>query len=426
MAANRERLNRRGVLTAVLLSASLLASCAAFASHDEYGAYRRARLATDERDRLIAMQEYAEHHPDGQWIAEIQGMRAAREDELWVRSASTREGLEWYLQVYPDGQYVAQARPRLAALQHVANTAADQAQAQRDLRERQAAEAAEARRTWVTRAVQYWTRTMVGLNGYGRSLGRIARSNPDFAQAFGREPAPVCAHNEYCIKHYGQLYHIPIPGATRVDNHIDVYLRISMDGGRVERAEILMPDKGFSRWYEMENRTLVTDEDPTQRFEAINWALERIQPIIVEVARGARQVDLIPDPVQPLQVHQEGQDTDTAPIAPDEAPTEAEAPPAEEPPAETPVETPAEEAPEGSDEPDEFDALLSQASGADAEGETETEPEAAAVEAETETLVLPIGLIAYEYRGLRITVLAAGAEDYGQAHDGIIIERIRD
>ncbi len=435
MAAKRETTKSDAVLRgsarpralagiAMFLCASMLAGCAAFVSHDEYGTYRRARLGTDERDRLLAMQEYVSNHPDGQWIAEVQSMRAEREDDLWVRSAATREGLEWYLQVYPDGRYVDQARPRLAALQHVANTAEDQAQAERELRERQAAEAAEARRTWVTRAVQYWTRTMVGLNGYGRPLGRIARANADFAQAFGREPAPVCVRNQYCIKHYGQLYHIPIPGATRVDRHIDVYLRLVMDAGRVERAEILMPDKGFSRWFEMENRELIMDEDPTQRFEAINWALERIQPIIEEVARGAQQVDLIPDPIPPLQVQGDDGDTEAAPIAPDEAPAEPTTPPPADPP---PADAAGEDAAGEDAAGDEFNALLNQAAGGD---ETEPAPEPdegqAALEVETETLVVPIGLIAYRYRNLRITVLAAGAEDYGEAYDGIIIERVRD
>ena len=100
---------------AVVLGAVLLTSCAVVATHEEYGAYRRIRLAEDERDRLIALQRYAEHHADGQWIEEVREARAEREGELWARSHSSRAGLEWYLRVYPDGQYVEQARPRLAA-----------------------------------------------------------------------------------------------------------------------------------------------------------------------------------------------------------------------------------------------------------------------------------------------------------------------
>ena len=399
---------RKSFVTGILVLATALAGCAAFASHDEYGRYRTVRTASEERDRLIAMQEYVEHHPQGSWIAEVQAMRAESEDQIWISSSSTREGLEWYLQIYPDGRYVDQARPRLAALDHVANTAAEQAQAELALRAQQREAAAAARRTWVTRAVQYWTRTMVGLNGYGRSLRNVARGNADFAQAFGAPPAPVCVQNEYCIKHYGQLYHIPVPGSTRIDNHIDVYLRITMDEGRVERAEILLPDHGFSRWFEMENGEVINDADETARFRAINWALERIQPIIEEVATGAQQIDVIPDPPEPLQVHQEAADTDEAPLAPgDEAPAEA-----------TPA--PAAEGGEGEGGSD-FSDLLDQAAG----GEEQETPDPAQ-QVEAEEIVLPIGLIAYSYRGLQITVLGAGADDYGQAFDGVVIERTTD
>ncbi|MCB9591530.1 MAG: hypothetical protein H6719_02250 [Sandaracinaceae bacterium] len=400
-------------LVSFFVSVGLLTGCSVFASHDEYGAYRRVRLAHDERDRLIAAQQYVEHNPTGTWIAEVQQIRADHEEELWARSSSTREGLEWYLQVYPDGRYIDLARPRLEGFQHVEDTAAQQAAAERELRERQRQEAAEARRTWVTRAVQYWTRTMVGLTGYGRSLRRIAGSNPDFAQAFGRPPEPVCAQDEYCVKHYGQLYHIPIPGSTRIDRRVDVYLRLTMDHGNLERAEIILPDKGFSRWFEMEHAQVVTDEDPQQRFEAINWALERIQPVILEVAQGAQQVDVIPDPVLPLQVHQHAGDSDAAPTAPDEEPDAQ--------PAQPQPQTP----PQGDgQQPNEFDQLLNEAAGADATNPpppTETTPQDTEVE-----LVLPIGLIAYRFRNLQITVLAAGDEDYGEAFDGVIIERVRD
>lgn len=412
---------RRRVISGILAGAMALVGCSTFASHDEYGRYRRVRMADEERDRLIALQQYAEHHPSGRWIAEVQAARSEREDELWARSASTREGLEWYLTVYPDGRYVEQARPRLAALQHVENTAEQQRESERELRQQQRQQAAEARRTWVTRAVQYWTRTMVGLRGYGRSLRRIAQSNPEFAQAFGRPPAPVCAQDQYCLKHYGQLYHIPVPGATRLDRRVDVYLRLSMEDGDLERAEILLPGKGFSRWFEMENTQIVTDEDPQQRTEAINWALDRIIPIIQEVATGAREMDaVIPDPFEPLQQRAEGDDTDEAPLAPDEEP-----PPEAEPPAQAEGEGQTEgEAQEAEGEGGALDELLEQAAGPDP-AETDPVEQPQTEPAEAETMIIPIGLMGWTYNGLQITVVAASPDDYGEAYDGVIIERIR-
>lgn len=388
---------RRRAVTGILLAAATLAGCASFASHEEYGRYRAVRLATDERDRMIAMQQYVEHHSDGIWAVEIQAQRGEREEEVWARSAASREGLEWYLQVYPEGRYVDQARPRLDALQHVQNTAEQQAAAERELHAQQREQAAEERRVWVTRAVQFWTRTLVGLNGFGSPIGTIARSNPEFARAFGQAPEPTCTPS-YCIKHYGQLYHIPVPGSTRIDRSIDVYLRLVLTNGRVRRAEILLPNSGFSRWYEMENREVITDEDPQQRYTAINWALERIQPVILEVARNAQQIDIVPDPVGRLEVQSSAQES--APPPPDEA-----APPPSDNPAQP--RTPAEQ---GS-----LDALLDEAGGAEQQQQQQQR-------VETETTVFPIHLVAYLYNNLRVSVFAAGEGDYGEAYDGVVIE----
>lgn len=402
-------------LAGVVLSTGVLtSSCATVATHDEYGRYRAVRMAGTERDRMIAMQQYAEHHPSGFWAEQIQSERDEREETVWSQSSSTREGLEWYLQVYPDGQYVEQARPRLAALQQVADTQQEQRQAQLDLDEQRRQEAAEARRTWVTRAVQYWTRTLLTLRNFGSSMGRIARSNEDFSRAFGQAPAPQCTP-EFCIKHYGQLYHIPVPGATRIDRHIDVYLRLVLDRGRMRRAEILLPNKGFSRWYEMENQTVVTDEDPEQRMTAINWALDRIQPIIQEVAANAEQFDYIPEPIPPLQITEDAADTEAAPTAPDEAP-------AQSPEGGNPADFGSQ--PEGGDEGgdgNDLDSLLEAAGGGDPNAQPDPQPQPEVAPAIN--IVLPIGLMSFRIRNLRVVVFGAGAEDYEQGFDGIIIER---
>ncbi len=400
-----------GLLASITLA---LTGCATVATHEEYGRYRAVRLAGTDRDRMIAMQEYIEAHPDGYWSQEIGAERDEREETVWNQSNTTREGLEWYLQLYPSGQFVEQARPRLAALQQVQSTEDEQAQRQRELDAQRRADAAEQRRTWVTRAVQYWTRTMLELRNFGSSMGRIARSNEDFSRAFGQQPEPVCTP-AYCIKHYGQLYHIPVPGATRIDRHIDVYLRLVLDRGRLRRAEILLPNKGFSRWYEMENQTVVTDEDPEQRTTAINWALDRIQPIIQAVAPNAEQFDLVPEPVSPLELQGDTQDSEAAPAAPDEA-----APP-------TPGDNPADfgTPPAGGDtggDPNSLDSLLDAAGGGEEEGDPQPTPPPQEVQPAV-NIVMPIALFAYRIGGLRVIAFGAGEEDYEQGYDGIIIER---
>lgn len=387
----RTSLSLAPILASLVLTA--LAGCSTFATHDEYGAYRAVRRAASDRDRLIAAQQYVERHPGGIWLEEVQAERRRHEESVWENGNSTREGLEWYLQVYPDGQYVEQARPRLAALQTVSSTREQQEARQDELDEQRRREAAEQQRTWVTRAVQFWTRTLLGIRNYGSSIQRVGQANPDFGRAFGEGPAPSCEPNVYCIKHYGQLYHIPVPGATRIDRHIDVYLRLLMDRGRLERVELVLPNKGFSRWYEMENRTVVTDEDPDQRNAAINWALERIQPLVEQVATGAQRVDFIPDSLSPLQVRGEAADTDQAPTSPQKQ--------------------------DGS-----IDDLLDGAMGGNQQEGQQPPPDALPPEP-TETLVLPIGLLSWQYRNLRVVIFAASPDDYEQGYDGIFIERIR-
>lgn len=378
----------------------LLAGCAVVSTHEEYSAYRAVRRATSDRALLTAAQQYVRSHPDGYFVEEVQALRRAREDDVWASNNDSREGLEWYLEVYPDGRYVDQARPRLAALQTVSQGRQEEAQAREQLEQERRRQAEEARRTWVTRAMQFWTRTLLGVRNYGSSIQRVVSANQDFNRAFGQAPAPQCTP-EYCIKHYGQIYHIPVPGATRIDRTIDVYLRLSFERGCMERAELVLLNKGFSRWYEMENRTVVTDEDPDQRQMAINWALDRIQPVIEEIARGARRIDFVPESLTPLQVH--GQSTGDAPSSPDEA--------------QPPVVQPAQKQ-------EDLDELLSGVVNEPDEPPAEPEP-TPVVEEPVETMVLPIGLLSWEYRNLRVVVFAASPDDYEQGYDGIFIERIR-
>lgn len=396
-------MRRTSLLLTLVIAA--LAGCSTFATHEEYGAYRAVRLASSDRDRLIAAQQYVERHPGGYWIEEVQAERRRHEDSVWENGNSTREGLEWYLQVYPDGRYVDQARPRLAALQTVSNRIEQEEERREQLEEERRRQIAEQRRTWVTQAVQFWTRTLLGVRNYGSSITRVAQANPDFGRAFGEGPAPSCEAGAYCIKHYGQLYHIPVPGATRIDRNIDLYLRLLMNRSRLERAELILPNKGFSRWYEMENRTVVTDEDPDQRNTAINWALERVQPVVEEVCQGAQRIDFIPEPLSPLQVR--GASTEEAPQAPESSP-----------------------APAGGarKQQESIDDLLDDAVGDEQTQPppTETTPPPQLTPEPAETLVLPVGLLAWQCRNLRVVVFAASADDYEQGYDGLFIERIRD
>jgi hypothetical protein len=400
---------RRSILVASVLA---LSGCAVFATHDEYAAYRAVRLARSEDERLVAASAFAQNHATSGLAPEVVPQYWAQEDSVWVSGNATRDGLERYLSLYPTGQYVELARARLAAVTtvetHVAVEETHTTEAVHATAEQLAAE----RRQWVSRAATFWMRTLLGIRNYGQPIASVARANPEFSTAFGQEPAPVCTPT-HCLKHYHSHYAIPVPGATRIERDMHMFLRLRMDArGRVERVEVLMPNKGFSRWYEMENRTLVTDEDPEQRQQAIEWALGRLEPIITELGAGGHTVDVIPEPIAPIS----SSESAASEVAAD---AETEVPQDEGVVAEAPVETP-EAQPE---DPDSLEALLAAAAGVDTTQPEVTEevvPEDSGV-----TMVLPIGLRALELRNIRVVVFAAGEEDYGDGYDGFYIELAR-
>jgi len=245
-----------------------IGGCSVFATHEEYGAYRTVHLAQNDDERLLAMATYMEHYPHGYWASEISNERDAREQGVWLSGNSTQAGLERYLAAYPDGTYAEQAHARLAAVSHVEEHREVEQEHVVAVQRVDAAAQAEQRRQWVTQATTFWARTLLGIRNYGQSIAQVARANPEFSTAFGQAPAPMCTPT-HCLKHYHAHYAIPVPGATRIEREMQLFMRIRLESGHVERVEVLMPNMGFSRWYELENRTLVTDEDPAQRQQAM-------------------------------------------------------------------------------------------------------------------------------------------------------------
>jgi hypothetical protein len=279
-----------------------------------------------------------------------------------------------------------------------------------------AAQAAE-RRLWVSQATTFWARTLLGIHNYGQPIATVARVNPEFSAAFGQAPAPMCTPT-HCLKHYHAHYAIPVPGATRIEREMQMFLRIRLESGRVERVEVLLPNMGFSRWYELENRTLVTDEDPEQRQQAMEWALNRLLPVISEVAAGAHSVDVIPEPIEPITAT-ESAASQTAEEADVEVAQETGQSISED------TSTDTSPPPDGSAESGEasLEELLAAAAGSDEQPEQQVEvaPEDSGV-----TMVLPVGLHAIQLRNVRLVVFAAGEGDYGDGFDGFYVERVRD
>lgn len=399
-----------GLVAALLGPAS---GCSTLASHDEARLYRTIRTSQDDHARLLAEADYVARYPGGAWIDVVQSNRTASEEQTWAASNASSDGLSFYLQAYPDGQYVEQARARQAALQTVTTGREEVEQHQEELHQQRAQDAAVERRQWVTRAAQFWVRTLFGIRNIGSPISQVARANPEFSRAFGAAPAPQCTPAR-CLKHYHAHYAIPVPGGNRLEREMHVVLRVMLDAGRVERIEVLFPNHGFSRWYELENRASVLDEDPEARLAAIEWAMQRIEPILNEVGAGARAIDLIPDPIAALgeAAPVESSDTDTA-VSVDGSPEPAPETPATGGGSSTPAVDPS------------LEALMAGAAGGSVEQTESTETQVESTESE-QSFVLPMGLRAVQRGNVRFVVFAAGDGDLGAAFDGFYLERARD
>lgn len=285
--------------------------CAAFVDKADYADYRDVRLAQNDAERLLAIQHYVTAHPEGHWHAELTAEQITREVEVYETGKATREGLELYVQAYPQGRFVDQARARLLVVSQIEQRKAqERAEAERVAIERRARDE-ELRRTWVTRFASYWTDTLLAVRQWGEPIADIARLNPEFSRAFGKSPRPQCNATE-CVKHYRASYGVPVPGGTRLERSIELDLRLLLRDGRVTRVELLFPRRGFSRWFELENRRPVIDEDPQMRAEAIAWALDKVKPWLAKLGEQRAEVaDLVFEPVLSPSLGPSGEVTDT-------------------------------------------------------------------------------------------------------------------
>lgn len=277
------------------LCAWLLAGCAAFASKTDYADYRALRMERSEDERLLAMQRYVERHPDGRWYDEVQRERALRDRAVFERGRSDREGLELYLSAFPDGAFASQARSRLEAIAVIEQRKRAEIERAEQLAQERRERDAELSRTWVTRFFGYWMKTLLALDGWGAPIEQVARDNPAFSRAFGRPPRPRCMLDE-CVKSYESAFAVPVPGGTRVERTMRLLLRLRMEEGRLVRAELLLPGGGFSRWQELEQRHVVVEGDVEARARAAQWALDRVVPLLDQLAGGHEPIEGYPLP----------------------------------------------------------------------------------------------------------------------------------
>jgi hypothetical protein len=286
----------------------LLGGCSVFAERSDYHAYREVRLASGDEERVRALREYLAAHPDGRWAPEVRTERERVDSRHWVASNESCEGLASYLELFPDGAHRSEASDLYRA-------------------RRCGHPVSEDGREWVARVAGYWTAQLASIDGWGESMRVVDERNPDFVRLFARlGERPTCSAGQ-CVKPMSSPYFIPVPGAQRIDRRNVVYVRLLLDRERLIGAEILLADHGFSRWYEREQQTIITDEVAEDRDLASAWALDRVISVFPDSLRRVQPVELAPRAPTPFA---------TCAAAPQAAVVEAPA-----------VETPVEEAPAG-------------------------------------------------------------------------------
>ena len=286
------RATRGGIVVLVLAASGpgCSAGRAAVASKADYRDYRETRLVPEGQARAVARAQYIEAHPEGRWADEVAEERRAFERPFFEARRGTRDGLLMYLEAYPDGRWADEARARLTALAALQTDREAARASRRTAAEEERAEVQRTRLLWGARTLERWLELFVGLDGWGDSIQAIARRNPAFDEAFGRSaPDPTCTP-ERCDKPFVHPFAIPMPGQTLREQTLTIVVRLRFGSDNaLVGADLLLPNFGFSRWYELEQRVPVEDLDPNQREGAVSWARERMAALIERVAPHAQR-----------------------------------------------------------------------------------------------------------------------------------------
>ena len=404
--------------------------CASFAAREDYADYRAVRLAEGDEARLLAMQHYAASHPDGRWSDEIDRERRARDPEVFEHGKDTRRGIELYLKAFPDGTFATQATARLEAIALIEQRAREDAQRAAQREREQRAREEDLRRTWVSRFVGHWIKTLLAVQGWGDNIEMVARSNPEFSHAFAQTPRPRCTRDE-CVKYYMSRFGVRVPGGTRLEREVRIVLRLALREGTLLHADLLMPSWGYSRWRELEQGELVVDANPDERAAAIAYARSRIEPLLASLpGTWVPEEGVSLEPVAAPAIGPSGELTDTTaetPASPSNRIQGTEEPDASE--------VFAAEGPEA--EPDMVVAPLRvRRDGVHVKQQSEPAPEAApAAPDDGETMIIgnaaqfeqtgsPRQTIAFRNGQMRLVFFAAATTEGEPAFDGVRIEEV--
>lgn len=393
------------------LLALSLAGCTSAVSHDVYSSYRATRLATDEDTAIRAMAEHVEAYPTSPWAEPMRATLAGKAERLGDVALGVRcnePGLERFARLFPDHQRAPLARAMLVRCQR---------------RPTEAVGPTEATTGWARAQLGHWTPLALGADGYGLLAAAFAAENPALARAFGealnrRPTASGCAASEDCVARLAPArcledepclalvmetrFRIAQPRRTLLWRDLEIVVRLHPPVGGIQRTEILLPGRGFSRWYELEHPgEVVEDFDPPSRERAVQWAQAELAAMFGEAG--------------------DWMEGDVA-VVRELAPLRAVEPPTAVAPAE-PVEAPADEPLEGCEPDDDLCRYLEQATGG-REATPESEAAAPVDTAPTEAALpaLRRATATFTNAELRVVLFAATAENPGEALDGFYVE----
>lgn len=398
-------MHRQHLGLAGLLALSLV-GCASTVGHDVYSSYRATRLATDEDRAIRAMAEHVEAYPASPWADPMRETLAGKAEQLGDEAlgiSCNEPSLERFVRLFPDHQRAPLARAMLVRCQR-RPTAPDGP--------------TEATTGWARTQLAHWAPLALGADGYGLLAAAFAAENPALARAFGealnrRTAATGCAASENCVARLAPArcledepclalvmetrFRIAQPRRTLLWRDLEVVVRLHPPAGGIQRTEILLPGRGFSRWYELEHPgEVVEDFDPPSRERAVRWAQAELAAMFADAGGWSA------GPVATMH--------ELAPLGPASEPVAPAAP----------TETRADEPDDGCAPDDDLCRYLEQATGSP-EAEPAPEPE---IEAPVDPapLVLRAPIAAFRNGDRRLVLFAATAENPGEALDGFYVE----
>lgn len=268
-----------GVVFGLALLASAPLGCSLRATHGDYDAYRSYRLADDQSARALAGATYLERYPEGVYAEEVRAALGAEEERFYAVRASSAAGLRDYLRVYPTGRHAAAAHAELQALSRRDAEDAAAVTRAREASEAAAAAALRAHRGFTRERLDLFLGVLLRVDTWGQPMEQVVQAHPELDRAFAADPRPVCDATR-CTKTLRVSFALPTDEGGVVERVSQVVVVLTLDDERLLGAEVWLPGFGFSRWYELETRTAVDDEDPEARRAATSWALAEIAPML--------------------------------------------------------------------------------------------------------------------------------------------------